>query len=140
MEMLKKIEKNITLTKGCWNWNLYKDKTGIPIIWANGKSVPAHRFVYEMFVDEIKYQMEIKQTCSNKACINPEHLVQVTRTENIKGTGVGQHNKLKTKCPQGHPYNKENTLRIRDNYRQCLTCKRAFGRKYAAKRRALEKL
>tara|TARA_R110002167_G_scaffold301457_1_gene505770 strand:+ start:296 stop:718 length:423 start_codon:yes stop_codon:yes gene_type:complete len=140
MELLEKIEKNITITKGCWKWNLYKDKLGLPIIWANGKSVPAHRFVYEMFNGEIQYQQEIKQTCKNKGCINPEHLIQVTRAENVKDTGVGRHNKIKTHCPKGHPYDKKNTLRIRDNYRQCIICKRAFGRKYAAKRRANEKL
>ena len=67
MELLEKIENNITIIKGCWNWNLYKDRLGLPIIWAHGKSVPAHRFVYELFNGEIEPKNEIKQTCKNKA-------------------------------------------------------------------------
>ena len=142
MEILIKIENNITIKDGCWNWNLYCDKLGLPIIWSpeEGKSVPAHRFVYELFKGEIQHHQEIRHTCRNKSCINPEHLIQVTRAENVKGTGIGRHNKIKTECPKGHPYDKKNTLIIKDSYRQCLTCKRAFGRKYAAKRRQNEKL
>ena len=65
---------------------------------------------------------------------------QVSRSENVKGTGIGKHNKIKTHCPKGHEYSIKNTLRIHNNYRQCLTCKRAFGRRYAAERRENERV
>lgn len=41
----------------------------------SGRTVMAHRFVYETLVGQIPYDMRIVQTCRNTLCCNPDHLV-----------------------------------------------------------------
>lgn len=45
---------------------------------------------------------------------------------------TGLANRLKTHCPQGHPYDAENTLYVQDrrNYRVCRACGRERARQY----------
>lgn len=42
--------------------------------------------------------------------------------EKNRGQNAGQRNKAKTHCPSGHPYTKENTIRLRSGRRRCRTC------------------
>lgn len=48
-----------------------------------------------------------------------------------RGPAPPPHNSLKTHCPQGHPYDEENTRVIpsRPNARYCRACKRASARR-----------
>ena len=48
----------------------------------DGKSLPAHRFAYLLHKGDIAENMVVHQTCENNACVNPEHLVLQTKSQN----------------------------------------------------------
>lgn len=50
----------------------------------NGKSMPAHRFAYLLENDSIPESMVIHQTCENTDCVNPNHLVLQSKSQNKK--------------------------------------------------------
>lgn len=47
------------------------------------------------------------------------------------------HNSVKTSCPEGHPYDDENTYLTRDKRRDCRECARERKRRYRQRRREL---
>ena len=48
--------------------------------------------------------------------------VAVTHAENISRGQTGIHQRLKTHCPQGHPYSSENTYHTNQGSRSCRIC------------------
>lgn len=50
---------------------------------STSKSIKSHRLVYRVKNGPIPAGMQIHHTCSNRACINPEHLVLATQKENV---------------------------------------------------------
>ncbi len=121
---------------GCWIWrgSSYA-KTGYGQAYdANGGRL-AHRMAYELVVGKIPDGLTLDHLCRTRLCVNPSHLEPVTRGENtMRGDTVTAKNKLKTACPKGHPYDKENTL-SRTNGRRCRACHAEWNREYMATRR-----
>lgn len=93
--------------------------------------------------------------CPHRSCVNPGHLKPATRKANLsnspqvararlvladqmrlrkKHTVRRIHNRDKTHCPQGHPYDEENTAIRVDGKRQCRACDRErHNLKYASR-------
>lgn len=65
----------------CWNYKNIGGR-GYGKIYVNGKHMVAHRFSYEIFVGPLDPNLEICHSCNNKACINPKHLRQDTKSSN----------------------------------------------------------
>ena len=74
-----------------------------------------------MCVGPIKYPQELDHLCKVRHCVNPEHLESVAHAENVRRGNGGQNWAAKTHCPQGHPYDEENT-RVISGRRVCRTC------------------
>jgi len=72
---------------GCWIWIGRKARNGYGVItlYIAGKTVSkyAHRVSYKTHKEEIQKEKEIDHICFNKACINPDHLQQNTKQENL---------------------------------------------------------
>jgi hypothetical protein len=67
---------------GCWQWTGPLDKGyGQFREFSNGPLALAHRWVYEALRGPLPAGVLLHHTCENKACVNPDHLVQVTRSE-----------------------------------------------------------
>lgn len=66
----------------CWVWSGYTNKKGYGKIKVQYKVQYAHRVSYEIHVNPIKGIAVIHHKCSNKSCINPKHLKQVSIQEN----------------------------------------------------------
>lgn len=94
-----------------------------------GRSVLAHRYSYELQVGPIPEGLEIDHLCRVTTCCNHEHLEVVTHAENVRrrdmANGTGS---AKTHCPQGHPYDEENTSH-RNGRRHCKACARARAKR-----------
>lgn len=72
--------------------------------------------------------------CDNPPCCNPAHLYIGTHADNMADMAERKRQPKAnvTHCPQGHPYDDENTLIRRDGRRKCRECGREAGRKRQA--------
>lgn len=122
---------------GCWVWQLATPEPGYGRITIDGKTgLYAHRVSYEAFVGPIPDGLHIDHLCRNRACCNPEHLEPVTpQINSLRGIGFPATNAKKTECPQGHPYDDENTYFWR-NRRGCRTCRAEHMRAYCERQQA----
>lgn len=114
---------------GCWNWTAGVDGKGYGLYYvklANGRWTTrrAHRVVYELVNGPITSET-LDHLCRNPACVNPDHLEEVSNRENVlRGEGFAACNARKTHCPRGHPYDEVNTYRKPSGGRHCRKCRR----------------
>ena len=99
--------KHIKLDSGCWLWLGYIGNSGYGYISTHLGTQLAHRWSYNHFIGTIKEGLTIDHKCRNVLCVNPDHLEQITLTENIQRapiSGVAVIESNKTHCPKGHSY------------------------------------
>jgi hypothetical protein len=126
------------LSDGCWLWLGFRYPRGYGLFSPRGRehSVYAHRWSYEYFVGPIADGLEVAHLCGNPGCVNPDHLTAVTHRENLFQTETSARlNAEKTHCVKGHEYTPENTVRTREEWRQCKECKRLSMRGWYQKNR-----
>ena len=115
---------------GCWEWQGNTTTNGYGK-WARGpghSERAIHRITYEHYKDTaIPDGMQGDHLCRNRACCNPDHIEIVTPSENTKRQDHAE--RRKTECPQGHPYDAENTRLTPSGKRVCRACDR--DRKHA---------
>lgn len=129
---IERFTKHISNNGSCWEWSAYTDRGG----YGRFDSKAAHRFAYLLTGNELVDGMDIDHLCRNRKCVNPKHLEQVTRKENINrgdtGKHAGKHNANKEKCKSGHLFSKNNTYiyktKLGHTLRQCKTCNRESHR------------
>lgn len=114
----------------CWTWLGRVNNSGygsINIMGKIGSPSLVHCFAYELLVGPIPEGMELDHSCKNRRCVNPAHLEPVTHLENCKrgdtGSAWALHQREKTHCPKGHPYDLFNTYYNKNGGRQCKICK-----------------
>ena len=66
---------------GCWLFTGQRTTAGYGVVWAYGESELAHRFVYRTLIDEIPDGLILHHTCETPACVNPDHLAALTKSE-----------------------------------------------------------
>jgi hypothetical protein len=122
----------------CWVWQKTVSAGGYGVFSdVNNKKKRAHRISYEIFVGPIKEKMQIDHVCKNRACVNPDHLEQITHAKNGSREKARHHNSLKTHCVRGHEYNEENTrytMRKKGHdgwaLRSCRLCSKITSKQY----------
>jgi hypothetical protein len=118
---------------GCWEWTGGLNAGGYGRSWHDGDHAMAHRYSYELLVGPIGDDLTLDHLCRNRRCVNPDHLEPVDMRENIfRGYGVARINAEKDACPQGHPYDDQNTYRHPRGNRVCVECRREAKRRRAA--------
>lgn len=66
----------------CWWWtgNLGDGRYGAFSL--NGKSVKAHRWIYELLFGEVPEGLIMRHRCDQPRCVNPQHLTVGTHADN----------------------------------------------------------
>jgi hypothetical protein len=109
----------------CILWPGVKHNHGYGTLTIEGKTVYAHRWVYEIALGPIPKGLELDHLCHVPACVNPWHLEPVTHRENMRrGFGPTAQNAKKTICKRGHPLSSEEaSVRVtKTGRRQCRRC------------------
>lgn len=129
-----------TAPDGCWVWLGSVNNSGYGSIRIKPKPAGptlVHCYAYELLVGPIPDGFEIDHQCNNTRCVNPDHLQLATHPDNCKRGDLGlvwaAHQRSKTHCPQGHPYDLLNTYYDKNGGRQCRICRLAHAQ--ASKRR-----
>lgn len=81
---------------GCWEWQ-NATTVGYGRLKFRGRLDMAHRVSYLLFVDDLVDGLVIDHLCSNRKCVNPAHLEQVTYGENARRALQLEY------CHRGHP-------------------------------------
>lgn len=69
----------------CWLWQgSINPKTGYGKKQFGGKSILAHRWVFENFCGQIPEGLVIDHLCRHRSCVNPKHMRVVTPAENSR--------------------------------------------------------
>jgi hypothetical protein len=69
---------------GCWLWIGAIKNNGYGVIaGSDGRLLHAHRLAFALYVGPILQGMDIDHRCRTRACCNPEHLRQATRSQNM---------------------------------------------------------
>lgn len=113
----------------CWLWQYPMHSDGYGQVHYNSQNIMTHRLSahlsLELDLNDRTIQVNHKRECSNKNCCNFAHLYLGSGSENIIDSYVNGRipwNLLKTHCPSGHEYNKENTYLDGKGYRRCRIC------------------
>jgi hypothetical protein len=151
-ETIRRFEANRSSRgDGCWEWTGPVMREGYGrFTYQKGKRILAHRLAFLLSGRTLDPALVIDHTCHNRdesckggrtcphrRCVNPDHLEQVTSTENIlRGKSPPAKFSRVTKCSRGHLFTPENTRLSADgHYRDCLACARIRQAKIREKRR-----
>lgn len=122
--LIKRFSQKIHKTDNCWIW------LGCPTSWGYGqiregnKYYKAHRLSYLIHKGEIPEGLVVDHLCSNRICVNPDHLEAVTqRTNVLRGIGLTSQNAKKTECHIGHEFSSKNTYVDSKGHRHCKKCR-----------------
>lgn len=82
--MEQRLLKHIHKTETCWLWTGAVCGSGYGQVYiSKGKNRNTHRVAYEIWKGTIPDGMLVRHACNNKVCVNPEHLITGTQTDNM---------------------------------------------------------
>jgi HNH endonuclease len=119
---------------GCWEWQATR-RGGYGRYRIDGRLEDAHRVAYRLWFGPIPDGLDVLHSCDNPSCVRPAHLRVGTHAENMAEAVARRRfpGRLKTECPQGHPYDDVNTYVNRKGHRSCRICKARSDRERRAK-------
>lgn len=132
MTVLERINKHsVEQPNGCLRWPGAEKKRGRPYIVVNKVHKSAYRALWTEVIGPIPEGLTIDHLCSNKWCLNLEHMEVVSHSENYQRFNrVYQENNPNFIC--GHPKTGEVLVSKSKGktQRRCAPCSRAYYREY----------
>lgn len=122
LNKLKEIRKRSYIKDTCVQ-TTFSNRAGYPTISINGKCVKLSRYLFQLFIEKPIKELVLHK-CNNKLCINIFHLYEGNDSANqldVVRDGI-HHESLKTHCPKGHEYSKQNTAITLTGKRRCKKC------------------
>jgi hypothetical protein len=114
----------------CWLWKLTIGANGygtycLPRDGGSSPRIGAHRWALGVALGRpVREDMDTDHLCRNRTCVNPAHLEEVTRGENVlRGASCAADNARKSQCLNGHEFNPKNT-QYTARGRKCRVCAR----------------
>jgi hypothetical protein len=129
--MPAKIERSVAFWRhvivgpDCWLWIGGGNRKGYGCFGYDKTSMMAHRMAFWL-VRGRKPTSELHHICKNRRCVNPAHLVEVTRREHAK-----EWTRDVPRC--GHAYDLIKTRSRGTTDRLCADCRTKWRRAYEAK-------
>lgn len=108
----------------CWPWTAYVARNGYGWFGIGTKTTTAHRVAYELCVGPLEPGMEVHHRCRTRACMNPAHLVPLTKADHA---AIGPKTE-QSHCIHGHAFDAANTYITPAGHRQCRACRAARER------------
>lgn len=126
----------------CWLWTGCVEagfNNGYGKFGIDGKCKAAHKIAYESVYGVVESGLVLDHVlargCTNRHCVNPNHLEVVTHRINIlRGQGASAKNAVKTECPNGHPLVEGNIV-PGVPFRLCAKCTKTRNDKYSIENR-----
>lgn len=127
---------SVTTTQ-CWIWIGTRDKSNYGKFSNNGKSMAAHKWLWEIQNGSLPEDLQLDHlchsfddacpggdTCAHRGCVNPSHLEAVTNEENWARSQGGRPRR---KCLQGHDVPED--VDEGDGIGDCLSCHQVVARR-----------
>ena len=122
---------------GCWEWLGQTGTHGYACIKHNGKKQKAATVSYEFYKGPVPKGLEVSHICpggGNILCVNPDHLVAETHSENLKRRRPFTRYKGNV-CKNGHPLP---PLGDRNQNGSCPICYAEYQAQWKAKNKQYE--
>ncbi len=98
LRFLKHIEK----MECCWLWTGTISLQGYGAFKYDGKRQSAHRVSYKLFKGEMPSNLIVRHKCDNRGCVNPDHLILGSSSDNYKDAIKRGRVKLPPRFPKGY--------------------------------------
>ena len=80
----KRFWERVDKSGECWEWTGCINSSGYGTIRVDGKTFTTHRLSFILHNNyEPSSKMDVMHSCDNKRCVNPAHLKEGTRLDNI---------------------------------------------------------
>ena len=121
---IERFRSKIEHRDGCWIWTAGLTAGGYAK-FRDGRTLAGHRWSYAHFVGAIPAGCDVHHLCAHRACVNPEHLLVLTKREHQNQPGHNGHvQRSKTHCKKGHPFAGGNLyVYPSGRVRACKTCR-----------------
>jgi len=118
----------------CWLWTGRVTMNGYGRMVLDTVQHSAHRVSYLIHHGSVNRDLVIDHLCRNRACVNPDHLEQVTQSINVRRGDICAQGRTGL-CLKGHSVSGDNALTQGKRTPICRSCNRDYMREYMRNRR-----